>query len=273
MPNLEAFAVFLNKLYREGLLDKECATLKDSQYQERMNSGRVGCTGQVWWNMTSYNDNLQKTDPKAMYVFMPFPKAANVKQPVQQYITMGAPGGFVMSKKLPAEKMDALFKMLDYMSSKEGVILGMYGLEGVHWNYNADKKIEVTKDFLDRTKGDWNLGAHEGVGYYAGFCIFPNAANDVVAPTPVSKRPDVIESRKNLKGTIFLANEPQDLVPPGPVENKKMPGIRAAWLDLLIKATIAPSEAKCREIINTWPDTWKKLGGDDVIKEKNELVK
>lgn len=273
MEKLEAYVVFMNRLFRESLLDKESATLKDSQYQERMASGRVGSTGQVYWNMTSYNDNLKTSDPNALYVFMPMPKAPGANNPAQQFKGVGAPAGYVISKKLSSEKVDAVFKLLDFMSSKEGLILGLYGIEGQHWNYNADKKVEVTKDFLDRTKGDWNLGAHEGVGYYSQLGVSLNIVNDMLAPTPLSLRPDMIESRKNLKDTIFNAIEAQDLVPPGPVENKKLPAIRQAWRDVLIKAVISPSEEKCRQIINTWLDTWKKLGGEEIIKEKNQLVK
>ena len=41
MDKLERYVVFMNKLYREGLLDPEAGTIKDSQYQEKMTSGRA----------------------------------------------------------------------------------------------------------------------------------------------------------------------------------------------------------------------------------------
>jgi len=272
IDKLERYVVFMNRLYREGLLDPEVGTIKDAQYQEKMTSGRVGSTGTPWWNMNSYNDAVQSLDPKALYVYFPIPKGEGVSKPVQQWVAPGASGAFVFSKKIPREKVEAAIKVLSYMSSVEGLTLALYGVQGKHWEYDKDKKLAYTKDFMDRTKGDWNAGAQIGVGYYS-IGINQSLINSQKALTATDLRPDMIQSRKNLLGTIFTAFEPQDLVPPGPVESAKSSAITSAWNDLQFSAILAKSEAECRSLVKTWPAMWSKLGGDEIVKEKNELMK
>ncbi len=273
MDKLERYVVFMNRLYREGLLDPEAGTIKDSQYQEKMTSGRAGSTGTAWWNMNTYNDALTTQDPKAMYVFFPMPKGEGVKQPVQQWTGVAAPSAMVFSKKLTQARMELVYKIITYMSSPDGVKLGIFGIEGKHFIVDANGKLAYTKEFLDRTKGgDWNAGAQLGVGYYT-LGLNQSILNEQMATPPAGLRPDMIESRKNLKGTIFAATDPQDLVPPGPVEVAKSPAIGNAWRDLFISAVLANTEAECRALVKGWPEQWAKLGGNDIVAEKNALMK
>ena len=213
MDKLERYVLFMNRLYREGLLDQEAGTIKDSQYQEKMTSGRAGSTGTAWWNMNTYNDAIKGIDPQSMYVYFPMPKGQGVTQPVQQWIGVAAPSAWVFSTKSPQAKMDLAYKVISYMSTIEGVKLAIFGIEGKHFTLDKDGKLAYTKEFLDRTKGgDWNAGAQVGVGYYS-IGLNQSILNEMMATPPAGLRPDMIESRKNLKGTIFTATDPQDLVP------------------------------------------------------------
>jgi putative aldouronate transport system substrate-binding protein len=271
---LENFLLYLNKLYREGLLDKEAATIKDSQYQEKMNSGRVGLSGTAWWNMNTYNDTIKAVDPEAFYAFMPIPKGEGVTNPVQQFIFAGAPCAFVFSKSMDQAKFDKVVDLFAYMSTQEGLILSWFGLEDIHWEKNEEGKIKFTQKFLDETGGgDWNKGAQRGIGYYVGLAAKVGVIDPLIVPYEYLSRYDVVESRKNLQGTIFKADQPQDLVPPGPIQNQKLPAIGSAFNELIVNATIATTEDECRELINGWPATWEALGGKEIETEKTELVK
>mgnify|MGYP000991012075 CR=1 FL=1 len=271
---LERFLVYMNRLYREGLMDREVATIKDSQYQEKMNSGRVGASGVAWWNMNTYNDNIRTIDPEAFYAFMPIPKAEGVTTPVQQYIVPGAPCAFVFSKSMDQAKFDKVTDMFAYMATQEGLILSWFGLEGIHWEKNAEGKIKFTQKFLDETNGgDWNKGAHRGVGYYVGLAPKVGVIDPIIEPYEYLSRFDVVESRKNLQGTIFKADEPQDLIPPGPIQSKKLPAISSQFNELIIKAVIASSEDECRRVVQEWPATWERLGGNEIAAEKTEFMK
>ena len=223
--------------------------------------------------MNTYNDSIAAQDPKAMFVFFPMPKGEGVKQPVQQWAGVAAPSAMVFSKKLTQARMELAYKIITYMSSLDGVKLGIFGIEGKHFTVDKDGKLAYTKEFLDRTKGgDWNAGAQLGVGYYT-LGLNQSVLNEQMATPPAGLRPDMIESRKNMKGTIFPATDPQDLVPPGPVQTAKAPAIGNAWRDLFISAVLANTEAECRALVKGWPEQWAKLGGNDIVAEKNALMK
>lgn len=271
---VERFLVYMNKLYRDGLLDKEVATIKDSQYQEKMSSGRVGVSGTAWWNMNTYNDNIKAVDPNVFYVFAPIPKGEGVTQPVQQFIMAGAPCAFVFSKSMDEAKFNKVTDMFAYMSTQEGLILSWFGLEGVHWEKNAEGKIKFTQKFLDETGGgDWNKGAQRGIGYYVGLAAKVGVIDPLIVPYEYLSRYDIVETRKNLQGTVFPANKPQDLIPPGPVQTKKQAAISTQFNDLVIKAIIASSEEECKRLVSEWPATWERLGGKEIAAEKTELMK
>jgi hypothetical protein len=57
------------------------------------------------------------------------------------------------------------------------------------------------------------------------------------------------------------------------LESAKSSAITSAWNDLQFSAILAKSEAECRSLVKTWPAMWSKLGGDEIVKEKNELMK
>lgn len=271
---LERFLLYMNKLYRDGLLDREVATIKDSQYQEKMNSGRVGLSGQPGWNMTTYNDNIKAIDPNVFYTFMPMPKGEGVTTPVQQYIVSSAPCAFVFSKSMDETKFNRTSDMFAYMSTQDGLILSWFGLEGIHWEKNAEGKIKFTQKFLDETGGgDWNKGAQRGIGYYVGLAAKVGVIDPLIVPYEYLNRYDYVESRKNLQGSIIKADEPQDLVPPGPIQSKKMASITTQFKDMIIKAIIASSEAECKQLVSEWPATWERLGGKEIAAEKTELMK
>lgn len=270
---LERFLLYMNKLYRDGLMDPEVATIKDSQYQEKMNSGRVGVSGQAWWNMNSYNDNIKAVDPDTFYAFMPIPKGEGVTNPVQQFIFAGAPCAFVFSKSMDQAKFDRVIDLFSFMSTQDGLILSWFGVEGTHWEKNAEGKIKFTQKFLDETGGgDWNKGAQRGIGYYVGMAAKVGVIDPLIVPYEYLNRYDSVEARKNLQGTVFKADAPQDLVPPGPVQNKKLAAIGSAFNELIIKATIAATEEGCLKLVQEWPATWEGMGGKEIEEEKTELV-
>ena len=178
----------------------------------------------------------------------------------------------MFSKKVEEERLSKVFDMLAYMSTPEGVILGFYGLENDHWVFGEDGKIVAAPQFLERTGGDWNKGAHEGVGYYAGLGIKIAIINDQIAPYDYLFRPDVVESRKNLQGTVINAVLPQDITAPGPIQSKKTAGISQQFTELIVQCFIASSEQECRELIATWPALWATLGGEEISEEKTSII-
>ena len=204
---------------------------------------------------------------------MPIPKGEGVTNPVQQFIFAGAPCAFVFSKSMDQAKFDRVIDLFSFMSTQDGLILSWFGVEGTHWEKNAEGKIKFTQKFLDETGGgDWNKGAQRGIGYYVGMAAKVGVIDPLIVPYEYLNRYDIVETRKNLQGTVFKADAPQDLVPPGPVQNKKLAAIGSAFNELIIKATIAATEEGCLKLVQEWPATWEGMGGKEIEEEKTELV-
>ncbi|WP_236703643.1 extracellular solute-binding protein, partial [Paenibacillus xylanivorans] len=58
-PKYLQMVEFLNSLYRKGLLDKEWATLKTKQFEQKLSAGNVFATGEALWNVGNANTVLR----------------------------------------------------------------------------------------------------------------------------------------------------------------------------------------------------------------------
>jgi putative aldouronate transport system substrate-binding protein len=264
---------YYNQLYKEGLIDKESFSIKQGQVDEKGNSGRIGALHGAFWQMaTPYNDNMKKTDPKAMFVGIPLydstvnTGAHKVKYAKSVYSLWSIKSG------IPPEEINAFFKLLDYVLSEEGTILVKFGIEGVHWQHNADGKIETTKAFADRTQGDWNKGAHEGVDVYA---FIPNYDAQYKNAAPSAPREDMKITWENLgyKYPPEMDTNIQTQVVAGKIENKKWLGQGDRYKQMVTKAVTAQNEADIDGIVAKWVQTEKALGYDNIAKERTEAAK
>ena len=53
---------------------------------------------------------------------------------------------FAVSADISDEKLEAMFKLIDYLVSDEGSKLVFYGLENVHWKYDENGNIVMTEN-------------------------------------------------------------------------------------------------------------------------------
>jgi putative aldouronate transport system substrate-binding protein len=139
---------FLNKLYQEGLMDPEFATVPTLQSFEKLWNGKVGAynfnadgTTQNW--LTRYVENPK---PEFVYTFLKGPngKGGHVN-PV-----MEDSGSYTVINK-SAKNPEAAMKLLDYLVSKEGDRLTWAGVENVHHKWN-NGKFEWIPPFDDAVK-------------------------------------------------------------------------------------------------------------------------
>jgi putative aldouronate transport system substrate-binding protein len=280
IPHLQDMVAFFNKLYREGLLDQEAFVIKDVQLKEKISQDRVGVQLLNDYETSSIIDTLNQGAAKdAMYVMSPwfFEPGVDGTYNGKRKLGPGAPSGVYVSKNLSESQVNALFKGLDWMLSKEGQLLVNFGIEGTHWNYNADKKIEKTPDFVKRAQNDWNKEAHEGVGYYQQLALYPPAYLDLLPDSVRYPRTNSKPNEQNQQ-SIWSDKPSEDLDPmmyvnPGPVEQKSIAPIDTAWKDIVIKAIMAKSENEARATVAKWTDTLMKMGWDAIVKERTESAK
>jgi putative aldouronate transport system substrate-binding protein len=140
---------YLNRLYAQGLIDPEFATVPTLQSFEKLWNGKVGAynfnadgTTQNW--LTRY---VGEPKPEFVYTFLlgPNGKGGHVR-PV-----MEDSNSFVVISS-SANNPEAAMKALDYLVSVDGDRLTWAGVEGVHHKWNADGKFEWIPPYDDAVK-------------------------------------------------------------------------------------------------------------------------
>lgn len=159
-PQYKAAYQWMNKLYREKLIDPEVVTDKKERYKEKNKSGRVALNVGSFFNIdTSLWETLDgPTEPGWYYQVIPFPKVPGVDQVGTNQVVNPYPGYDVyISKK--TKNLDAILKFFDYTLApkpeQQQVI--NEGPAGLYWDW-IDQPLGKWKYIDDNYKADRNSG-------------------------------------------------------------------------------------------------------------------
>ncbi|MEC0270096.1 ABC transporter substrate-binding protein [Paenibacillus anseongense] len=145
---LKDFAVFLNKAYTEGVMDKDFAINKVKDPQDKYEAGKVGIDDVVPNVLyQTIVPNVKKIDPKAETVQLLPPKGPTGLQGTS---TNSITQRIVINSKIDPKKQERLLKLFDYLVSDEGNILTKNGIEGVHYKKDGDKYTKLDAFDKDR---------------------------------------------------------------------------------------------------------------------------
>lgn len=161
---------YMNKLYKEGLLDKDFAIQKNEQIQEKCLQGRVAVT--MWPpNSHEWSEAVKKADPNDSVRAIPLPR-----QPGTNYAGIDgvskATFKYYISKKFP--DIPRLLKLFDWSLTKEASEFKFWGPESLGlwevkdgkrvWKDEALHKALVAEDqkVLDEKYYKYGLGDNRG---------------------------------------------------------------------------------------------------------------
>ncbi|GGF94907.1 hypothetical protein GCM10010912_44790 [Paenibacillus albidus] len=159
-PGFKAAYQWMNKLYREKLIDPEVVTNKKEQYMEKNKAGRVALNAGTFWNIspTVWETLDGPTEPGWYYDVIPFPKVQGVEKVGINQVTNPNPGYDVyISKK--TKNLEAILKFFDYslQQKPEQQQVINEGPAGLYWDW-IDKPIGKW-EFTDETyKASRNSG-------------------------------------------------------------------------------------------------------------------
>lgn len=163
-PGYRAWLTWLNDLYESGALDPDILTSVDQYHTEKFAAGGTfACHYNIDANIFNpYYDTLLQSYPEAEMKILP-----PLTGPAGTYAATGGDyfdGCMGISSKVPAETVEAILAMCDYLVSEEGRTMAEYGLEGVHYTVDADgKKVRVEAGFeadIANCSNIWALGVH-----------------------------------------------------------------------------------------------------------------
>lgn len=166
-PEEKEYFRWLNKMYNEGLLDKDTFIQKEDQYKAKIASGRVlALIDQEW----AYNDaevalkNAGKND--MTYGHYPVTLSSEFKRADFQPVGSDGYGiGITTSCEDPVRAI----KFLDWMASEEAQVLRNWGIEGEH--YVVEDGVRVIPDEVQERKNNDNANftKESGIGLYYVF--------------------------------------------------------------------------------------------------------
>ncbi|MEO2259079.1 ABC transporter substrate-binding protein [Paenibacillus amylolyticus] len=163
-PEEKEYFRWLNKMYNEGLLDKDSFVQKDDQYKSKIASGRVLSLLDPSWGFSDAENALKSAGKDDMtYGFYPVTLDDSFQRKDFQNIGFD---GYGIGITVDCEDPVRAIKFLDWMSSEEGQVLRNWGVEGEQYNVE-DSVRTIPADVQERKNKDNNTFTKEtGVGLY-----------------------------------------------------------------------------------------------------------
>jgi ABC-type sugar transport system, periplasmic component len=146
-PQYKEAYKWMNKMYNEGLIDKEAITDKKERYKEKNQSGRMAMNVGGFFNMDAHLWEVLNgpTAPAWYYQTVPYPKVAGVDKVGINTIINPNPGDDVYISK-NTKNLDAILKFFDYALSPKAEMQQEIneGPAGTFW------------DWVDKPLGKWH---------------------------------------------------------------------------------------------------------------------
>lgn len=162
---------FFNKLFREGILDKESFTDQYAQFEEKMNSGRPLSAWYCTWLAGSANPKLiQAGHPEQQYITLPIQSSTMVQRGEKRQITLEISRPFdsvAITKN--AKDPKRIFQLVDWAASEEGQLLLQSGIEGKDYNIVDGKRVPA-EAHIKYLQGE-NPGYDEKTGFAELFSL------------------------------------------------------------------------------------------------------
>lgn len=278
-PKWVETVLFINKLFRENLINSDVFIEKTDQMEEKLANGRVGvfCSGADMVDPVAKGRMSWKAaDPEGDYkAIEPFANSGVEVNKVwtSSFSTMGWNIISITKNAKDPERIHAYF---DWVFSDEGQLITFNGPKGIIWNELDEKGYPV----FTRSRYEMSTEEQNKVGFetytlpgFADFVDFAKVAGN--NRLPAEKRDWVIEAQSNITWKHSINNTQYEDISPDPSSQE---GVMEEMIKQLsdsqfIKIVLAKSEAEAKQLIQ---ETIKKAydsGFDKLEAIKNERWK
>lgn len=192
---------FLNRLYREGILDKESFTDNNAQVQEKMNAGQALSVWYANWTADAASPRLREAGhPELQYIALPIRSNNQMQEGGKRPLRVDStrPIASVAITK-NAKDPQRLFELINWAASEEGQILLQAGVEGVHYNIVDGKRVP-TQQYKDGIANDPNYKRNEGFNIV-------DLLGRVKTVSPVDGQFYLMEAEPTLRDELTLSEE------------------------------------------------------------------
>ncbi|MDF2670215.1 MAG: transporter substrate-binding protein [Paenibacillus sp.] len=140
-PKFKDYLTLMNRWYKEGLFDKDYATLDQKLKDAKMTEGLVGSMAMnVGYGIGTYTTAVTQTNPNFKLTGAPYPVLEAGGKSIGLMDTAFAGRGAAISAQ--AKNPEEIIKWLDYAYSSEGKLLYNFGQENVSYKIeNGNPKL------------------------------------------------------------------------------------------------------------------------------------
>lgn len=149
-PEMKEVLAFMNKLYKDGLLDPEFSTLDDATEKSNILTGRSGALYLLTGSVDGYRDAQEDPDFQLCGLS---PLVQNEGDVARGGVGNGLAksGAFVITSSCEHPEVAAM--LLNYGYSEEGELFYNFGTEGETWNYNEEGLPTYTDLIMNNPDG------------------------------------------------------------------------------------------------------------------------
>ncbi|MGE5585056.1 MAG: extracellular solute-binding protein [Bacillota bacterium] len=176
-PEVLPFFKFVNKLYREGLMDPEGPVQTWDQMIQKMSTGKVFSFIGGYYSAYTANDNLLRAEATKNLIYIPQKLVeGGAKQNWQYNAAYTGSAALVVTKKC---KDPARFvRFLEWLYSDEGMVLDSWGIEGEDYTINAQGKRDITPEIDQKKKADSMYNTKRGIKFFYRMVNMPTYTSD-----------------------------------------------------------------------------------------------
>jgi len=256
LPGTKSCLEFLQKIYKEGLIDKEWPVNKTENVTEKFTSGKAAMALFAWWDAPSIKPAVLKNFPNAQLAIIQPLKGVNGEQGILRSTGIGYYAVIPKTSKHPEDAMKWYNLKLDLEIHKYFTI----GKEGVDYTYTGGKYNPILPAFGDdRNNSSWYLSGIDEKNYPEYW------------KARIRKNSDLADWYEQIMKDMDTVGkyEPLAFAPTLPIVSKNFQSILQAFSDECIKITAG-------EDINTYDNFLEQLDKDglaDMTREVNDWYK
>lgn len=167
MPEFKEGITFLNKLYKDKLLDPDYATATSQIWQEKLNAGKSFYFQDNNGFAGTFNINLQKKDPNAKFDMLDTMASPSGAKRNLIYALGHLSESYVINAKV--KNPEQVVQFMDWFYSPEGIEVTSFGIKGEDFtgdNSNYKLTDAVINKYKDRTPSAiYAMQSEYGTGY------------------------------------------------------------------------------------------------------------
>jgi putative aldouronate transport system substrate-binding protein len=275
-PKFREMMLFLNRLYREDLLDMKNLIMQKKEQQELLSQRRVitylGTTSKVG---RAYQNLCDATNGEIQYIPLGPLHAQDGTPAAYRATSLGAWCLTFVTKD--AENKHRIVRFLEYLFSDEGAIQQEFGTEGVTYRYMDNGKIDFTDQYRSEFEADTTAAVQkyglDTMWFISDGQFLKSITYEIPfeAMSTVDQMKQVIDDHKQELIYIDNYSDPAVVTPAAGSEAATILAKMKVYLDeQLVKVIVAETESEAQSLFDEAIAKLDSMGMEQVSEVMNE---